>query len=117
NAEQDLFLDPAQTQIPLGVDDLLQGFPASGLDEEIGVEKGAPGQLGQNYPHRALAGAWHADQDNVGCCPHHKKLPSASFIEELALMRLLQPVSGLLSSASAPCPLSYQDIKRNLQLQ
>src|SRR6185369_14683500 len=86
NSEQDLLLDPAQSQVPLSVDNLLQRFPAGSLDEEIGIEKSAAGQFGQNNAHRAFAGAGHADQDNIGCCPHHEKI---------TFPRIPQPVQDL----------------------
>jgi hypothetical protein len=60
-----MFFDPAEGFDPLLVDDLLQGPPLLGLDEDIRIDEIPGCGFGEKNPDRAFADGRHADQHNV----------------------------------------------------
>ena len=64
--EQHVFLNLAQGHVTFAVDDLLEGTFGNELNEYVGVKEGAGHHLCEDDADRALAGAGHTDENDVG---------------------------------------------------
>ena len=64
--EDEALFRGSHTQVAFLVDDFLQGATFPGLEEEVGIQKAEMGVLGHQHADGALAGAGHADEDEVG---------------------------------------------------
>ena len=64
--EDEAFFRGPHAQVAFLVHDLLQGAAFPGLEEEIGIQKAEMGVFGHQHADGALAGAGHADEDEVG---------------------------------------------------